>query len=94
AAARYIHGTIRNSSLGISNLIGPIEQIAFANHPCKGMYFMPVGVPHSLSIAVLSYMGNIRVALATEKGFINHQVLINSLEKAFDRTFAAALATS
>ncbi|KAF5188085.1 O-acyltransferase wsd1 [Thalictrum thalictroides] len=94
ATAQYIHGTIRKSSFGISNMIGPIEHIAFANHPCKGMYFMPVGVPYSLNITVLSYMGNVRVALGTEKGFINHPVLINCLEKAFDRTFAAALATS
>ncbi|PIA35242.1 hypothetical protein AQUCO_03600127v1 [Aquilegia coerulea] len=94
AAARYIHGTIRNASLGISNLIGPIEQIALANHPCKGIYFMSVGVPHSLNITVMSYMGNVRLALGTEKGFINHQVLISCLQKAFDKIFAAALATS
>jgi len=45
AAARYVHSTLRNSSTTISNIIGPVEQMALANHPVKGLYFMVVGPP-------------------------------------------------
>ena len=31
--------------MAISNLIGPMEQMALANHPIKSLYFMTVKVP-------------------------------------------------
>ncbi|KAI4305494.1 hypothetical protein L6164_028857 [Bauhinia variegata] len=39
AAAEQLRETFRNSSAMISNMIGPIEQMALANHPIKGLYF-------------------------------------------------------
>jgi hypothetical protein len=45
AVARYIHGTLRNSSMTVSNVIGPVQKVAFVNHPLKGLYYMTVGVP-------------------------------------------------
>ena len=29
----------------ISNVIGPVERMALADHPVKSLYFMVVGVP-------------------------------------------------
>ena len=43
--ARYIHGTLKNSSMAITNMIGPTEQVALDNHPCRGIYFMVLGSP-------------------------------------------------
>ena len=37
---KYIHRTLKNSSMIISNLIGPAEQMSLANHPIKGFYFL------------------------------------------------------
>lgn len=45
AAARYIHATLKNSTVGITNLIGPTEKMALANRPVKGLYFTVVGSP-------------------------------------------------
>lgn len=45
ATARYIHATLNNTSMAISNLIGPIEKMALANHPCNGLYFVVAGPP-------------------------------------------------
>lgn len=45
STARHIHTTLKNTSMTISNLIGPTEKMGIANHPCKGLYFMVVGVP-------------------------------------------------
>ncbi|KAL8131353.1 hypothetical protein AgCh_007328 [Apium graveolens] len=45
ATAQYIRSTLKNSSMTISNMIGPLERMSLANHPIKGFYFMVVGVP-------------------------------------------------
>ncbi|KAH1142712.1 hypothetical protein GLYMA_12G114900v4 [Glycine max] len=45
AVAKHIYGTLRNSSVVVSNLIGPIEPMALANHPVKGLYFTMTGGP-------------------------------------------------
>lgn len=44
AAAGYVYKMLNNSSLSISHMVGPVEQVALANHPIKGFYFMTVGL--------------------------------------------------
>ncbi|KAF6159605.1 hypothetical protein GIB67_034567 [Kingdonia uniflora] len=55
--ARYIRSTLNNTSMTISNMIGPMERIALAEHPCTGIYFMVVGVPqvNSVSDVILAF---------------------------------------
>lgn len=36
---------MKNTSMGITNVMGPIEQMALANHPVKGLYFVVTGAP-------------------------------------------------
>lgn len=43
--AKRIRGTLTKSSAVISNLAGPIQQMALANHPVKGLYFTLAGGP-------------------------------------------------
>ncbi|TYH77743.1 hypothetical protein ES332_D04G175900v1 [Gossypium tomentosum] len=90
AAAKYIHSTIKNSSMGLSNMIGPVERMALANHPIKSLYFMVVGEPKSLSITMISYMGKLRVAFKTEKDFIDPEKLKSSIQNAFEKILKAA----
>ncbi|XP_042486402.1 wax ester synthase/diacylglycerol acyltransferase 4-like [Macadamia integrifolia] len=89
--AQYVHRTLKNSSMTISNMIGPMEQMSLADHPARGMYFMVVGVPQSLTITMVSYMGKLKVAVGVEKDFINEKLYISCLEKAFTRIFKAAV---
>ncbi|GAB4859571.1 hypothetical protein Ancab_011039 [Ancistrocladus abbreviatus] len=89
-AARYIHSTLKNSTMTISNMTGPVEQMALADHPVKGFYFMVVGVPQSLTITILSYMQKLRIAVGAEKGFIDLQKFISCLETAFELILEAA----
>ncbi|GMP67299.1 hypothetical protein CsSME_00027344 [Camellia sinensis var. sinensis] len=91
ATARYIHSTLKNSSMTVSNMIGPIEQMALANDPCSGIYFMVVGVPQSLTITMVSYMGNLRVAVGTEKGYIDSKKYKSCIQNAFHMMFKAAV---
>ncbi|KAK6252919.1 hypothetical protein QUC31_014639 [Theobroma cacao] len=92
ATAKYIHSTLKNSSMTISNLIGPVERMALADHPVKSLYFMVVGVPQSLTITMVSYMGKLTVAIGTEKDFVDPQKFKSSVENAFQMMLKAAQA--
>ncbi|ONK71872.1 uncharacterized protein A4U43_C04F13250 [Asparagus officinalis] len=91
AVSRHIYKTLTNTSLTISNLIGPLEKLQIANHPCKSFYFMVVRAPQSLTITVVSYMGTIKVAIGAERDFINSELLVSCMEKSFERIFDAAV---
>ncbi|XP_020977352.1 uncharacterized protein LOC107637046 [Arachis ipaensis] len=88
--SKNIHRTLRNSSLLISNMVGPMEQMALANHPIKDFFFTLCGLPQSLVVTILSYMGMLRVTLATEEGFIDERKLVWNLNKAFEEIFHEA----
>ncbi|GAB4832002.1 hypothetical protein Ancab_006019 [Ancistrocladus abbreviatus] len=93
AAAKFIRKAVRNSSIGLSNIIGPVEQMALANQPVKGLYFMVVGAPYapqSIAITALSYMQNLRIAVGVEKGFLDLQKFKMCLENAFQLILEAA----
>ncbi|GLT63748.1 hypothetical protein SLA2020_362870 [Shorea laevis] len=87
AVAKLIYRTIKNSSMGISNIIGPMEEVAFENQTIKGMYFIVVGVPQSLSIGILSYNESLRLAVTAEKNFIDAQKFKASVVNAFEIVF-------
>ncbi|XP_045820672.1 wax ester synthase/diacylglycerol acyltransferase 4-like [Trifolium pratense] len=84
AVAKHIYGTLRNSSVVISNLIGPVEPMALANHPVKGLYFTMTGGPESINIAVMSYTKTLRITLKTHKGFIDEQKFKLCMVRAFE----------
>ncbi|CAL9012445.1 unnamed protein product [Prunus brigantina] len=84
ASSRYIHRTLKNSSMVISNMIGPVEQMSLANHPIKGFYFLVPGLPQGFDITIVSYMGNVRLAFKMEKGIIDPQKLKSCMANALD----------
>ncbi|CAI9757275.1 unnamed protein product [Fraxinus pennsylvanica] len=94
ATAKYIHSTLKNTSMTVSNVIGPVERMALANHPIKGLYFMVVGVPQNLTITMVSYMGQLRIAVGTENGLIDPLKYKSCVENAFDIMFKAATAAT
>ncbi|XP_028806422.1 O-acyltransferase WSD1 [Neltuma alba] len=91
AVAGHIHGTLSRSSMVITNLIGPSQPMSLANHPVKGLYFTLAGGPESLVISIMSYMGVLRVALKTEKYFIDEHKLSSCIKCAFETVLKAAL---
>ncbi|KAJ1397528.1 O-acyltransferase, WSD1, N-terminal [Sesbania bispinosa] len=91
AVAKHIYGTLRNSSVVISNLIGPVEPMPLANHPVKGLYFTMSGGPESIDIAVMSYRRILRITLKTQKGFIDEQKFKLCMVKAFEDISRAAM---
>ncbi|KAK6151753.1 hypothetical protein DH2020_014388 [Rehmannia glutinosa] len=91
ATARYIHGTLKNTSMAISNLIGPVEKMALDNQPIKGLYFVVAGPPQSVSVTMISYVGKLRIAMTMEKGFIDPNKFKSCIEYAFEIISKAAL---
>ncbi|XP_031091546.1 O-acyltransferase WSD1-like [Ipomoea triloba] len=94
ATAQFIHGTIRNTSLTMTNMIGPVEETTLANHPVKGMYFAVSGAPLSLLVTMVSYVDKLRLTFVTEKDFIDVKKLKSCIESAFDEIFRLALNSS
>ncbi|KAL6273546.1 hypothetical protein ACE6H2_024238 [Prunus campanulata] len=82
ACGKFIHRTLKNTSMLISNLIGPVEQMSLANHPIKGLYFVVGGGPLGFEVTMVSYMGKVRVAFKMEKGVIDPQKLKSCMENA------------
>ncbi|KAG0447697.1 hypothetical protein HPP92_028221 [Vanilla planifolia] len=89
--ARYMYNTLRNTSATISNLTGPMEPIIMGNNPISNFYFMVVGVPQSLTISIVSYMGKLTLAMGTEKDFIDARLLVSSMETSFQKIYDAAI---
>ncbi|KAJ8648123.1 hypothetical protein MRB53_001146 [Persea americana] len=90
AVSSFIHTTMKNTSTGISYLNGPIEKMELGCHPIKSFYFLVVGVPHSLAVTMVSYMGTLKVVLTGEKGFIDSQLLVSCMKEAFDKVYREA----
>ncbi|CAH9099240.1 unnamed protein product [Cuscuta epithymum] len=84
AAAGYIHGMMRNTSITMTNMIGPLEEASVINHPIKGIYFFVAGSPQSLLVTMVSYMGNLRLTIAVEKDFIDGDKIKSFIQYAFD----------
>ncbi|XVF66817.1 hypothetical protein PTKIN_Ptkin10aG0068100 [Pterospermum kingtungense] len=76
--------------MAISNVIGPVERMALANHPVKSLYFAVAGSPQSLVLTMVSYMGKLRVTIVTEKNYIDQKNFKSSIENAFQMMLKAA----
>ncbi|KAK4714368.1 hypothetical protein R3W88_020275 [Solanum pinnatisectum] len=94
ATARFIHGTLKNTSMALTNMIGPVEEMALANHPIKGLYFVVTGAPQSFSVTIVSYVDKLRIAIVVEKDFIDPNKLKSCIEYAYDSIFKAAINSS
>ncbi|PIA56370.1 hypothetical protein AQUCO_00700593v1 [Aquilegia coerulea] len=45
AVSKYVHSVLKNTSFAVSNLIGPTEKMAYADHPISNIYFTVTGSP-------------------------------------------------
>ncbi|OUZ99816.1 O-acyltransferase [Macleaya cordata] len=90
AISQYVHSTMRNTSMAISNLAGPVEKMVIAEHPISNIYFMVSGCPQSLLCTILSYMGKLTLVMTTERGFIDSQLLASCMKEAFKKIFEEA----
>ncbi|XP_058730389.1 wax ester synthase/diacylglycerol acyltransferase 4-like [Vicia villosa] len=88
--SKIIYNTIGNSSVFISNMVGPVEKMTLGNHPVNGLYFTQTVGPEDINIAIMSYMKTLRITLKTLKGFIDEQKLKFCMDKAVEVIFKEA----
>ncbi|XP_028761643.1 O-acyltransferase WSD1 [Neltuma alba] len=91
AMAKHLHRAIRNTSLMVSNIVGPVHQVAFENYPIKSFYFTGSGLPQSVLITIMSYNGKLTVTTRAEADFIDHPKLASYLNSAYEMIRKAAL---
>ncbi|CAK8577026.1 unnamed protein product [Lathyrus sativus] len=94
AVSKIIYDTIGNTSVVISNMVGPMEKMTLANHPVNGLYFTMTGGPQDINITIMSYVKVLRVTMKTLKGFIDEEKLKFCMEKAFEIIFKASMKNS
>ncbi|CAL0332903.1 unnamed protein product [Lupinus luteus] len=91
AAARYLYDTLKNTSVTISYMVGPSNQVALAsNLPVKGLYFYTLGSPQSITVTAMSYMGRLRVGFGVEKGFIDAHQFKSCIENSMEQMIKEA----
>ncbi|CAI0449297.1 unnamed protein product [Linum tenue] len=83
AAAGYVYRVMKSTSMLITNMIGPVEKMSMADHHIKGIYFLVSGNPQNVQTTIVSYMGELRVSVAAEKGFIDPNTFKSCVETAF-----------
>ncbi|KAG9457269.1 hypothetical protein H6P81_001777 [Aristolochia fimbriata] len=85
AVSLYYKDFVNNSSLVMSNMIGPKEKIKLADQELKNVCFFLTGLPNSVVASVMSYNGQMTVAMTIEKGFIDPKLLVACMHEAFER---------
>ncbi|GLJ32861.1 hypothetical protein SUGI_0661910 [Cryptomeria japonica] len=83
ASAKCFYKTMTNATLTLSNLTGPIEKMALNEIPVKNMFFSVSGLPQTLLLTMVSYMGKLRLDVIGVKGYVD----CDSLAKCFGECF-------
>ncbi|GJZ93264.1 O-acyltransferase WSD1-like protein [Tanacetum coccineum] len=91
AAAKYIYRTQQYASMGLTNLVGPVDKMSVGDQTLKGFYSMIFNVPQSCKVTIMSYMNVLRIAIGTQKGIIDHLKLNRCIQEAYDLILKAAL---
>ncbi|KAG9450969.1 hypothetical protein H6P81_010934 [Aristolochia fimbriata] len=90
AVSRYIYTTLKNTTMAITNMTGPTQKIGIAGQPVKNFYFLVTGSPQSLTVTVVSYNGKLTITMISEDGFIVPNLLVSSVQEAFEKICEAA----
>ncbi|KAH7533367.1 hypothetical protein FEM48_Zijuj04G0123300 [Ziziphus jujuba var. spinosa] len=90
AAAKYVFKKLNRSSMSISNLIGPVEQMTLNNHPVKGLYFAAPGIPEDYGVTIMSYSGQLRIVFKMVRKHVDPHKLKSCVQNAFESIREAA----
>lgn len=86
-----LYNTVANSTMVISNMIGPMEKIAIEGNAVKDFSFFVSGAPMSLYISILSYMGTIKIQVMGTKPYIDAHMLSKCFTEAFEEIKEASI---
>lgn len=84
AMCRYIYNALSNTTMMISNMIGPMEKVAIYGNPIKSFSFFVTGLPQALGVFILSYMDSVLVQVHAHKDYVNADILVNCFMEAME----------
>ncbi|KAH9312487.1 hypothetical protein KI387_027522 [Taxus chinensis] len=84
ASAACFYKTLANTTLVISNMVGPKEKVAMNRIPIKSFYFSISGLPQTLLLTVVSYMGSVRIEVIGAKGYVDSETLAKHFGESFE----------
>lgn len=90
ASAKCMYKTLANTTLAVTNMPGPGEQISLAGNKVKTLYFSVSGVPQALLVTGTSYMGSLRVQVIAAKGYVDADLLSQCFAHCFREMKEAA----
>lgn len=96
ATSKLVYSTMKNTSMTMSNMIGPVEKMALANHPVSGLYFTASGVPQVSLLACFSIFITLSVSHIINFQFFHYVLYVQSLTVAlisYVGTLRATIAT-
>ncbi|KAH9312489.1 hypothetical protein KI387_027524, partial [Taxus chinensis] len=83
ASAACFYKTLANTTLAITNMVGPMEKAAMNRIPVKSFFFSISGLPQTLLLTIVSYMGNLRIDVIGAKGYVDSETLANHFSECF-----------
>lgn len=84
AIARSLYNTIANTTMGITNMIGPTEEIAIDGKPVKSFYYFTSGAPQALGVCIVSYKGGVILQVHAQKAYVDAKMLCQCFMEAFE----------
>ncbi|KAF0896366.1 hypothetical protein E2562_021897 [Oryza meyeriana var. granulata] len=92
AAAPIFHRMISHTTISISNMIGPVEQVEFCGHPVVFIAPSVYGPPEALTVHYKSYVNTVMVNLAVDEAqFPDCHVLLDDFAESLRHIKDAAL---
>lgn len=91
ATSKSLYNTIANTTMMISNMIGPMEKIALDGNAIKNFSFFISGAPVSLYVGILSYMGTIKINAMGPKAYTDANMLSKCFTEAFEEIQDASI---
>lgn len=91
AISRLLFNTVGNTSMMISNMIGPVEKVAIDGNPLKSFSFFVSGGPISLYVSILSYMEDLKIQVIGPKALIDVNMLCQCFTEAFEEMKEASI---
>ncbi|XP_021893046.1 O-acyltransferase WSD1-like [Carica papaya] len=71
-ASALSHKIISNTTMCLSNLVGPLEEIGFYGHPMAFLAPSSYGQPHALMINFQSYVNKMSIVLSADEGTVHN----------------------
>ncbi|GLJ18475.1 hypothetical protein SUGI_0327610 [Cryptomeria japonica] len=82
-SAKVMYTPFANTTIAVTNMRGPSEQMIFAGYKVRGGFFTVSGLPTSILVTCYSYMGKLRMQVITTKGYVDANKLSMCFQEAF-----------